>query len=438
MATGAIATTAAVGGRKSLPAWPLYALFVALPIWWAMGAAYFIWPLLTFPLFFYFLLRGDVRIPPRFGLWLLFLAWMLLASLRATDASMAVVLYRASLYVSATLLFLYVFNTRRDGLPDRTIVKLMAIFWAEVIVGGLVGVLVPHFSFSTPVEALLPAGMLQDETAYNFVHPGVADVMTFLGYPVGRPKTLFAFTNQWGACAAVLTPFALAAMSQMRPGAPRRALGLLLILSVVPIVMSLNRGLWLALGIGLAYVAFRFAGRRDLRAVAGLVVAVAAVALVVMLTPLSGLVEDRFTGDQATTESRLTVYQATIDQIDESPLFGFGSPSHGAQDADLPPLGSHGQLFTIAYSYGLPALLLFAGWFVYGFLRSMRRGSPSRFWANAVILILLVEMPYYNYMPATLHVAMVAAALLWRDICEPVRPSRARGATVPRPAVALP
>src|SRR5688572_8087323 len=144
MAALARASTAGAGARRPMPAWPLYALFVALPIWWVLGAAYFIWPLVTFPLFFAFLLRGEIKIPPRFGLWLLFLAWMLIASLQAEGgSSIFVVLYRVSLYVSATLLFLYVFNAKRDGLPDGTIVKLMAIFWAEVMIGGFAGVLFP-------------------------------------------------------------------------------------------------------------------------------------------------------------------------------------------------------------------------------------------------------------------------------------------------------
>jgi O-antigen ligase len=421
-----------------MPAWPLYALFVALPIWWVLGAAYFIWPLVTFPLFFAFLLRGEIKIPPRFGLWLLFLAWMLIASLQAEGgSSIFVVLYRVSLYVSATLLFLYVFNAKRDGLPDGTIVKLMAIFWAEVMIGGFAGVLFPNVSFSTPVEALAPAALLQDQTAYLFVHPGLADVMTFLGYPVGRPKALFAYTNQWGACAAVLTPFAFAALSQMRPGGWRRGLGLLLVLSIVPIVVSLNRGLWLSLGVGLVYVAVRLAARGNVRALVGGGVAVAVAALLVVMSPLSALIEDRFTGDQTTTETRLTVYQATVDQIDESPFFGFGSPGRAGADADLPPLGSHGQLFTLAYSFGIPALLLFAAWFLYGFFRSAPRGSPSRLWANAAILVLLVEMPYYNYMPATLHVAMVAAGLVWRDVCEPVQAGHRPSIMLPKPAVAV-
>ena len=81
MAGSATASAVGTGVRTSSSAWPLYALFVALPIWWVLGAAYFIWPLLTFPLLFVFLMRGNIKLPPRFGVWLLFLAWMLIASL---------------------------------------------------------------------------------------------------------------------------------------------------------------------------------------------------------------------------------------------------------------------------------------------------------------------------------------------------------------------
>ncbi len=426
------ATYAGAPRRRLGAAWPLYALFVALPLWWALGAAYFIWPLLTAPLLLTLLYRrGNVRIPPRFGVWLLFLGWMLLASVQLDDAmSGALFMYRFSLYVSATLLFLYVYNAPRDRLPDRVVVKAMALFWAVVVVGGFVGVFLPYFSFSTPVEALLPASFLQDKTAYYFVHPAMSEVMTFLGYPVGRPKTLFAYSNQWGAAVGLLTPFALAAVSMSRPGGlERRGLVLLLILSIVPITVSLNRGLWLSLGIGLLYAALRLAARGNFRALRIGVTAAITIAAVVFATPLGGLVADRLTSEENSNKTRGTVYEATIAEVKKSPLIGYGSPRLSAFDKNLPELGTQGQLFTIVFSYGVPAMLLFTGWFVYTFLRSRPRGSPTRFFANASLLILLLELPYYNHMPTSLHVAMVAAALVWRDLRDPVEqpPGRLRG-----------
>lgn len=420
-------------------AWPLYLLFLALPLWWALGAAYFVWPLLTLPLLFSLLMRREVRLPPRFGLWLLFLAWMLLASVQLDDGmSAALFVYRASLYFSATLLFLYLYNSTRDRLPDKAILKAMTLFWAMVVVGGTVGVFLPHVNFGTPVEALLPDSVLQDKTARYFVHPALSEVMTFLGYPVGRPKTFFAFSNQWGAAVAVLTPFALAALAETKPrSVPRRALTGLLLLAVIPVTVSLNRGLWLSLGLGLFYAAFRLTAQGNARALRASLTGAAAVVLLILITPLGGLVQDRFTADRNSNNTRLTVYEATYDALRQSPLFGYGSPTGAQFDANLPELGTQGQAFTVAFSYGVPALALFASWFLLSFLGSRRRGSSLLFWSNASLFILLLELPYYNYMPATLHVGMVAAALAWREVADPAKRSVAapRRRPAPRPAL---
>jgi hypothetical protein len=46
------------------------------------------------------------------------------------------------------------------------------------------------------------------------------------------------------------------------------------------------------------------------------------------------------------------------------------------------------------------------------------------FWASVCMLIVIVELGYYNFMPTTLHVIMVAAALAWRDIVYPSATTR--------------
>ena len=399
---------------------PLYFVVLSLPLWWVLGAAYFIWPLLTLPLLLSLVLRGGIRVPPRFGLWLLFLGWSLVSVVELhRQLSLLLFAYRGSLYVSATILFLYVFNASRDQISDRTIITVLALFWCEVVIGGFLGVLFPRVSFHTPVESVVPQAFLQDQTAYYFVHPAFSEVMTFLGYPVGRPKVLFAYSNQWGAALAVLTPFAIAVFRSMSSGPRRKALAALLVLSVIPVVVSLNRGLWLSLAVGIVYVLVRFARQLNFRAVAVTAGGLVAAVVLVLSTPLGGLVQDRFNSKRSSNETRLSVYQETIKQVRQSPLIGYGSPRASSDDPNLPHVGTQGQLFTVVYSYGIPAFIFFAGWFLYTFLRSLRRGGPGRFWTNVALLILLVEMPFYNYMPAPLHIAMIAAALAWRDIVDP-------------------
>ena len=63
--------------------------------------------------------------------------------------------------------------------------------------------------------------------------------------------------------------------------------------------------------------------------------------------------------------------------------------------------------------------------------------SPSRFWSNAAIFVLVMQLPYYNYMPTTLHVGMVAAALLWRDVVDPAERRVRRLAPAAKPAAGL-
>ena len=406
-----------------------------------MGAAYFIWPLLTFPLLLSLFLRGDVRIPPRFGLWILFLAWMALSAVQIDEGfTLLLFAYRFSLYLSATILFLYVFNASRDQLSDRTVITVLVLFWVLVIAGGYLGVLFPSVSFSTPVEALVPAAFLREETAYYFVHPAFSEVMTFLGYPVGRPKTLFAYSNQWGAAVAVLTPFALAGLAVVRRGLQRHVLQVLLVLSIVPIVISLNRGMWLSLGSGLAYVALRLAGRRSLRPLGIGLIGVAVAALIIFGTPLGGLVSDRLSNPNNSNETRSSVYLETLERVRESPLLGYRSPQGKIHDDQALGGGAQGQLFTILFSHGVPALLFFVGWIGYTVVRTARGGSPGRFWAHAALLILLIQLPYYNFLPTTLHVVMVAAALAWRDVVDPgsglARERRPRKMGAPRTRLA--
>src|SRR4051812_2621993 len=90
-------------------------------------------------------------------------------------------------------------------------------------------------------------------------------------------------------------------------------------------------------------------------------------------------------------------------------------------EGNLSP-GTHGQLWTIVVSQGLPGLLFFTGWLVWAWWRAKRRlpaGHPGdavlRFWCEVTIFIALVQMPYYDLLPWGLAIAMVAAALAWRE-----------------------
>src|SRR5690606_4217063 len=60
------------------PGWPLTLLFVAFPLWWALGLGTFIFVILAVPMAAALIRRDTLRVPKGFGFWLLFIAWMLL------------------------------------------------------------------------------------------------------------------------------------------------------------------------------------------------------------------------------------------------------------------------------------------------------------------------------------------------------------------------
>jgi hypothetical protein len=58
---------------------------------------------------------------------------------------------------------------------------------------------------------------------------------------------------------------------------------------------------------------------------------------------------------------------------------------------------------------------LFVGWLVYAFWQTQRRHSPFHLWMSVVLLIALIQLPYYGMLPVPIHLVMVAAALSWRE-----------------------
>jgi hypothetical protein len=405
-------------GSRVVPASaPLYLFVLSYPVLWALGFAYLAWPLVAL-LFAGPLLLGDrpVRVPKGFGLWLLFLLWMLLSSTEV-DNSLRVALFgwRAVVYVAATVVFLWVFNQPRTVLSDRAVMGPAVLLWSFCVLGGLAGVIWPSVSWHSVAESVLPRSIVHDPTGYAYVHPALVDTkFRALGHAIGRPKALFAYTNQWGAAVGVLTPFAVAAFGAARD-AKRTIIGALLALSVIPIVVSLNRGLWLALVAALLYIAWRLAVRGNARLLLTLLGGTAVVAAVVVLSPLGSLLHQRLSSQTNSNDTRAAIYSQTIDQVRSSPVFGFGSPRPTtAQILTGAHVGTQGQFYLVLFSHGIPGLFFFLAFFAVTFVRSCRgRLTTSAAW-NVVLLIAGVEMFFYDFVPTTVVLIMVAAALAHR------------------------
>jgi polysaccharide biosynthesis protein PslJ len=384
--------------------WPLYLLFGLYPLWWLLGLSAFVWPVLAAPMAASLLMRDRVRAPRGFGLWLLFLAFMLVSGTQLDDPDRVMLFgYRSALYVSATIVFLYIYNAPEALRPAR-IAGLLAVYGGTVVLGGFLGLLAPSLSFHSPVESFLPGAFLADPWFHDMVHVTAANQVELFETP--RPSAPFPYTNQWGSNLVLAAPFLIA----LAPG--RRLPRLLLVGAIVPLIVSLNRGAWVALALGLLYAGFRLGLQGRGRALARVVTVFVAAVIALTLTPLGEVFQERLATPHS-NEGRFDLYEQARDEAVESPLLGFGATIPSQEG--LPAVGTHGQIWMILVSHGIPAAFLFLAWFAVVLWRTRGARSEVGFWSNVAVFIALVQVSYYGMLPAQIHLLMAAAALAWHE-----------------------
>jgi hypothetical protein len=409
---------------RQLRGWPVYLLFAGFPLWWVLGLGALIWPILAVPMLFALAVRGHVRAPRGFGLWLGFLAFMLISAINLSSGTKVVAWsYRASLYLAATVVFLYVYNATSRALPVRRLAIAMTVMWSLVAVGGYIGMLAPHGSIRTPTEMLMPENLMSNDFVRDLVHPKFAQVNEF-GRFAPRPQAPFTYANEWGSNFALLLPFAIIGMARFRSNLGRVLVVLFLAASLAPVFLTLNRGLWLSLGFGLLYAACRYALRGRVRAVMAVILLLAVAIAVATTLPIS---EELANGAKAqSNQTRLSLYAETLDRTLQSPLVGYGSPQPSTTSQYAPDVGTQGQLWMVMYSHGIPAAALFVLWFVLGAWRSKRAVSGTQLWSHVILVVAIIQLPFYGMLPGELFIVMVALALAVRG--EPASP---RARTVP-------
>jgi O-antigen ligase len=395
--------------------WPVLLLFGAFPVWWVLGLSSLIWIILALPMLAWLLARGRVRVPKGFGLWLAFLFWMLLSATQLDEARRWYAFsYRAALYLSMTVMFIYVYNLPRAAVPAKRIILVLTLFWGTVICFGLVALVAPDARVTTPASMLLPGSIAANPFAQDLFSAKLAQVQSFIGYDLPRPAAPFTYTNEWGGAVGLLTPMALAGLGMLRSYLTRNVVRLLLVASLVPIVVSANRGLWVGLGVGLVYAAIRVALRGNARALMAIVGFLALVAAMVTLTPLERFVNDRL-AHQHSNERRSSLSEQAIRGSLESPVLGYGGPRESPDLPNAPEIGTHGQVYLVLFSQGVPGLAFFLGWWLWAAWVSHRGATGPPLWCHVMLLIGALEFLYYDMMPTQLHLMMVVAAVAWRE-----------------------
>lgn len=400
-----------------LPHWPLTLMVAAYPVWFVLGLSGFMWVALAFPMAGALLRRRGLVAPRGIGWWAVFLAAVAASAVSIDSAPrMAGYVLRFGYYAAATVFLLYLLNGG-DGVSVRRIVRAFNLLWVFAIVGGYLALVLGAFTFHSPMWYLLPKPLLDNDLIHTLVTPGFADVQDIIGFPVPRPKAPFAYTNSWGSMVALTTPFALAALANPRIGLSPRLIRGVLVAAVIPMVISLNRGLWLSLGVGLVYAAVRLGMGGHRRLVARLAVSGAVLAAVLVLSPLGGLVTSRVETGHS-DHDREGLAAAAIHGAMERPLFGWGAPRPNVRD--LPSIGTHGQIWLVTFSHGFVGAAGFLGALGSFLWWTRRQVTTTGLWAHAVVLVGIIQLPFYLMIPNALFAVMAGVAVALRCQREPV------------------
>jgi O-antigen ligase len=274
------------------------------------------------------------------------------------------------------------------------------------------------------VELLLPRHVRSTGFVQSLVHPAAAQVMDLLGGAHPRPAAPWGYTNTWGNNVCLLGGwFVVAAW-------PHRRMWTVacLALATVPVVYSLNRGLWIGLGVTVLYLAVRLALRGRLAALSGVAVATVVLGVALAVTPLGGLVHQRLDAGKS-NGVRLYLTEQAIAGFRESPLIGFGSTRNtqggrnsitvGASDTCERcgnfTVGGNGQFWQLLFAHGALGTAAYLGFFGYGVWRFRRDATPVGLVGSAAIVSTFASMFWYNALVTPLAFTFCAYALLWRN-----------------------
>ena len=432
-----------------LPAgWPLFAALVMFPLWWALGLGSFVFPIFAIPMAVQLARRPAVKVPPWFWLWGLFVVWSMAGvvmlsysppgTLTTTTADgLDAFVLRTLQYLAATVVLLYVGNLTEAEVPRLRIIRWLGVLFVVTLIGGFVGLLFPTLNWTSLVERLLPGALSERRGLQQLVHPAVAQIQNVIGQADARPKAPFEYTNAWGNNLSILLLWFVIGSLIYASSRRRTFASLALVVALVPIIYSLNRGLWLGLTLAGVYVAVRLAmaGRPQFLAAFG--VGAALLVVIIAVTPLGTVFTERLNAGHS-NQVRTSLSSDAFTLALQSPVLGYGGTRDklGSEEsiaigatADCPrcgnrTIGSNGHFWNVLFAQGFVGALLFVGWYLANFWHYRRDLTPIGLAGQAVVVMTLLYMFAYVGISSSLSLVMVSIGLLWRN--EQVRRSDPR------------
>lgn len=420
--------------------WPLCWLLVGFPVFWALGLSAFAVTIMAVPMAISLIRSPEpIRFPKGFGFWALFLLWSVagLLLLQVNPRGMVpdtaagrVIAYatRELSYLSVTVVLLYVGNLSKAKVSQAKLMRWLAVFFVWAAAGGVLGMLAPTFSFTSPFEQLLPSSISGNSYVQRLVHPAFAQVQELINDATPRPAAPFPYTNTWGFHLTILGVWFVAAFLASKTTVPYKVMGCLVGLAgFVTLVFSLNRAAWIGVAVVVAYVAIRLAIRGRIVALISIgLVAVCAIGLV-YVSPLKGVIDARLDNGKSDNIRAYTTIEA-LKLAATSPIVGYGSTrtAYGSADsiavgksADCPncgnpSIGINGYTYFLMVSTGYVGTALFFGLWVVQIWRARRLHSPPAV-AGSAVLILSAFYGFFYDASLWMMVPFVSVGVLWRE-----------------------
>lgn len=406
-----------------LPRWPLGAAFVGFPVWWLLGVVDAIWIPVAAVMVLILAQSSGVRVARGFGLYLVFLVWSGFSVVMLSSIGDLIgFAYRWMIYASCAVILVYVYNARRS-ISARYVSGCLTALWVTTFVGGYLGLLLPSVVVKTPLAYLLPASLKSNDLVNHMVIRRLAQYNpdSFLRVDP-RPSAPFLYTNNWGNVYSLLLPFVVAYLFEIRGTRRFKWIALMIPVSAVPALLTLNRGMYLGIAVAVLYAALRLAMAGRVQAVALLGgLAVVGVVLFTVL-PVQQRIGNRLsdTAESTSNTTRTSLYVQALALVPSSPLFGYGAPVPG-ENPDEAPVGTQGQVWVLLVSHGPGATFCFVGFFAVALARSRRRRDPVGLASSTTLLVSIMELAYYGVVPNGLPIMMVAAAMGMRGADAPAR-----------------
>jgi hypothetical protein len=428
----------AVADQWRRPEGPLALLFVGYPLWWLLGVVQPAVLAACVAMLARMLRERELTLPRGSRWWALWLVWVAAGALvLQVDVPGAVPGGSSTRYLTwgvrllwfleATVVLLYV--ARRRISPER-VVRLLGWMFVTVVVCGVVGTLVPTLRLTSLMDIVLPAGLVQQPFLSSLVHPLVAEKHVYLGVVQYRPSGPFPYSNAWGLNYACFLPFFVVGWLRGAGGWRRGVALVVLASSIIPVVYSGNRGLWVVLGVLGALVLVKQAAAGRTRPLLWALVGTAAGAVVVVTTPLYDALTARLSGHTSNL-GRASLTTLTVDAVSQgSPVIGLGTtrPVQGSfysiaggstPSCPLctpPALGTQGFLWLMLFGTGFVGCAIALAFWGGRLLRHLRTRSPIGIASLCVLVTFVLTLPIYDWTITSGIAAMTAVALLEHEV----------------------